>query len=290
MREVMKIMGLTDFAHRVSWFLTAFVLFFWIAVSSTFVAKVSFFPKTNTAIMFAFFFLFAMSEITFCFLISVFFSNSKLAAIVGPFILLIAILPRYIFFSSNLYEASAQKYAACLLSPTAFSFGIDIINGYEYTGVGLQFSNLQDTSFNALGCMELMFADFFLYGLLAWYLDQIIPHEFGTPRHPLFLLSPSYWKAICCCCGIKTDHTQELINHYGLPPEMSASIESSTASENVELLSQEAKASVPVIVHALRKQYPSGKLAVERVDLAMVEGQITCLLGHNGAGTHIHII
>jgi ABC-type multidrug transport system fused ATPase/permease subunit len=289
MREVMKIMGLTDTAHRLSWFVTAFILFFWIALSSTYIVKVSFFPKTNAGLMFFVFFFFAMSEINLCFLISVFFSNSKLAAIVGPFILLITILPRYIFFSSNLYEASVQKYAACLLSPTAFTFAIDIINGYEYTGVGLQFSNLSGTDFNVLGCMQMMIADFFIYGILAWYLDQVIPHEFGTPRHPLFLFQPSYWRSVCCCfLGYPTTRRADNIATYGLPPEMITVHPDTSVLDHIELLSEDMMQRVPVIVHALRKQYPNGKVAVERIDLSMVEGQITCLLGHNGAGKTFH--
>ena len=39
LREVMKIMGLRDWAHQLSWFLSAFVLFFWIAISFLFVTQ-----------------------------------------------------------------------------------------------------------------------------------------------------------------------------------------------------------------------------------------------------------
>ena len=39
-----------------------------------------------------------------------------------------------------------------------------------------------------------------------------------------------------------------------------------------------------VCLHSLRKRYPDGKLAVKQMSLAMLEGEITCLLGANGAG------
>ena len=193
MREVMKIMGLSQTAHQLSWFFTAFIVFFWMSISSTVIAHISFLPHTNVSILFLYFFLFHMSEITLCFLISVFFSNSKLAAIVGPVVLFVAILPKYIFFGSNSNEAATIKYAASLLSPTAFTFGADILAEYEYSAVGIQFSNIADNNFSMVSVLQMMLIDIFIYGFLAWYLDQTIPHEYGTPRHPLFLLNPYYW-------------------------------------------------------------------------------------------------
>jgi ABC-2 family transporter protein len=193
MREVMKIMGLNQTAHQLSWLFTAFIVFFWMSVSSTFIAHISFLPYTNLWILFVYFFLFHMSEITLCMLISVFFSNSKLAAIVGPVVLFVTILPKYIFFGSNSNEASTLKTAASLLSPTAFTFGADIIAAYEYSAAGVQYSNIRDNYFSMITVFQMMTIDIFIYGFLAWYLDQTIPHEVGTPKHPLFLFHPFYW-------------------------------------------------------------------------------------------------
>lgn len=134
-----------------------------------------------------------MSEVSLCFLIGVFFSNSKLAAIVGPVILFITILPKYVFFGSNSNEAYLAKYAASLLSPTAFTFGADILAAYEYGAVGVQFSNLDDNRFSMISVFQMMFFDIFLYGFLAWYFDQTLPQEFGTSKHFLFVLNPYYW-------------------------------------------------------------------------------------------------
>jgi ABC-type transport system involved in cytochrome bd biosynthesis fused ATPase/permease subunit len=42
-----------------------------------------------------------------------------------------------------------------------------------------------------------------------------------------------------------------------------------------------------VLISNLRKKYSDGKVAVKQLSLSMLEGQITCLLGHNGAGISI---
>lgn len=106
MKELMTIMGLYPWVHNLSWSITAFVLFFWIALSATYISITSFFPKSNGALVFAYFFLFCMSEIPFCFIISIFFNKAKIAAIVGPVALFVSLLPRFMFINTNSYEES----------------------------------------------------------------------------------------------------------------------------------------------------------------------------------------
>ena len=124
-------MGMTDTVHSLSWFITALLTFLWIAISATFIAHISFFPATNIGLLFLYFLLFSLSEINLAILMSVCFSNARLAAIVAPVLLFLAVLPKYIFFGSNADEAAAAKYGASLLSPAAFAFGADILVNYE---------------------------------------------------------------------------------------------------------------------------------------------------------------
>ena len=43
------------------------------------------------------------------------------------------------------------------------------------------------------GAMIMIFLDIILYGLLAAWLDNILPTEYGTRRVPWFCFQPSYW-------------------------------------------------------------------------------------------------
>lgn len=290
MREIMKIMGLLDYVHLLSWFITAFVLFFWIALSSSYVCSASFLKASNTVLVFAYFFLFAMSEITFCFFLSVFFSNAKLAAIAAPVLLFTTILPRFIFFSTNNEELFMAKYAASLLSPTAFTFGADIIANAEFTGIGVQWSNMFDEAYSFGGCLGMMFVDFWLYGFLAIYFDQVLPSEYGTKKHPLFFLSWRFW---CPAVGEAHKDYATLEDDFCDLPEFPQSLtsvvpdgpaEGAANMVNFEPLDSSLLPSAKVRISGLRKQYPDGKLAVKSLSMAMLEGQITCLLGSNGAG------
>ena len=281
MREVMKIMGLRSWAHHLSWTITAFILFLWIALSTSLLCSVSFLPNSDVRLIFLFLFSFCMSEITFSFLIASFFSKAKLAAIIGPVCLFCAILPRYIFFGTNRYEEQQSKYAASLLSPTAFSFGADILADYEYSGVGIQFSNIDDGLYNFRGCIKIMLFDFVWYGVLAWYFDQVIPGDVGTPLHPLFLFHKSYW---CPSSPVDADAVTDDDDMSGLLKEHVLHPESPPAS-HVEPISPGDLVNIKVIITGLQKLYSDGKFGVKHLSVAMLQDQITCLLGHNGAGT-----
>ena len=156
MREIMKIMGLSDVPHQISWLLLNGVIFTWIAWSTYHFTTASFIKNSNKLLIFLYFWLFSMSLVSFAMLLSVFFSNSKLAAIVAPVMLYALLLPRYIFFYTNEDELAPSKYLFSLLSPTAFAFGADAIASYEYGNVGVQFTNINDGAFTFLGVLVIM--------------------------------------------------------------------------------------------------------------------------------------
>ena len=66
-------------------------------------------------------------------------------------------------------------------------------------------------------------------------------------------------------------------------PELE-SMESPNIDPNVELIPQPMHSRAKIKFSGLGKRYEDGKVAVKNLSIAMLEGQITCLLGHNGAG------
>ena len=44
------------------------------------------------------------------------------------------------------------------------------------------------------GALILLLIDTVHYALLAYYLDQVVSTEYGTRRHPLFFIQPSFWR------------------------------------------------------------------------------------------------
>ncbi|KAG5189427.1 hypothetical protein JKP88DRAFT_176875 [Tribonema minus] len=285
-RETMKIMGLGTGAHDLSWFLLGSFTAILLAIGFTVVSSLSFLPSSEASLLFVFFLVFLLGEVNFALLMSCFFNKAKLAAIVGPVALFATVLPRYIFFGTNRYEEATSKYAWSLLSPTAFAFGADFIADYEFAGVGANWSNYSEGDFSLASCMGMLVFDFFLYGLLAWYLDKVLPRQFGTPRHPLFFLR---------CCRRRRQQRRGSGGADGSEERAALAVSADLGdgghgaavaqarSGNFEEVPAQVAGKGRVELVNLTKRYGS-KYAVQGVNLSMYEGHITCYLGHNGAG------
>lgn len=140
---------------------------------------------------------------------------------------------------------------------------------YEGSQQGVHWSNIHDGAFPFSRVLLLLFIDTLLYLALAWYLDAVVPGEFGTARHPLFCFSLSFWRG-----------------QPSAPPARHTESGAVTPLQHggavVEPL-HEATGGRGVSMHGLRKEYPRG-VAVEGLDLQLPCGVITSLLGGNGAG------
>ena len=70
-----------------------------------------------------------------------------------------------------------------------------ILQGANRSNTSTSFDNFAlSSSFAMLFIMTPMFM------ALTWYLDKVLPSEFGVPMHPLFFFQPSYWRKLCCSC------------------------------------------------------------------------------------------
>ena len=56
---------------------------------------------------------------------------------------------------------------------------------FVYLNVCMRLSAVTGTYDVGTGIVFMLF-DTVLYTLLGWYLEQVLPREYGVPRHPLF--------------------------------------------------------------------------------------------------------
>jgi len=271
MKETMLILGVKPWAHWLSWVLTAYVTFTLIAILVSWTITNTFLPATDPKLMFMYIWLFCASVIGFSFFVASFFSKAKLAAIIGPVALFASLMPRWIFYGSNRYEAEESKMFASLLPCTAFAFGADILSDYEYAEIGVQGYNMDEGAYSFRICLIMMGFDAVFYFFLSWYADQIMPSQFGVSRSPFFLFFPSYWQSwIDFIRGSRGgnytavyDDRETSLNYEAIGPGFQPTVQ----------------------IQNLVKHYAGAeKRAVDGLSLTMYEDQIMCLLGHNGAG------
>lgn len=270
-KETMYIMGLKSWVFSISWATTYLVVFLLISLSVTLLLSLTVFPRSDLSLLLLLFFLFTTSLTSFGFFLSVFFSKAKLAAIVAPFVHFGAIMPRYIFFRASDGQAISGKSIAALLPPTAFTFGADMVGHYEGANFGITWANIFEDEFSMAWILGLLVIDTFLYAFLAWYLEQVLPSEYGFTKSPLFLFSPAWWRGNRSVTETKYQKLTNIHEEEGAEPAYNEPYK--------------ANGSQPaVMIRNLKKVYPGGKIAVEDLTLEVYEDHITALLGHNGAG------
>ena len=140
--------------------------------------------------------------------------------------------------------------------------------------------------------------DCFFYGFLLWYLDNVIPNEFGMSRPLWFFLTADYW-------GIETAASKK-INVEQWQAVNGAMNQAVEENEDSDVVAERKRALDPQTTSALkivnlRKIYKSfnfscfwflknakpvseTKVAVRNSCFTVEEGKLLALLGQNGAG------
>jgi ABC-2 family transporter protein len=184
MKETLLILGVRPWAHTASWILTTSVSFLFITMLMSIILRQMLVHQTFLVIWF-WMGLFSMASMSFCFFLASFFSKAKLAAVIGPMALFASLLPRFIFFGTNRYEAVGAKYIASILPGVALAFGADIMGDYEYGEQPVK-DNLWVGTYSFGSSLCFLLFDTVFYMVLAWYTEQIIPREFGAAPKPWY--------------------------------------------------------------------------------------------------------
>uniref|UniRef100_A0A8C6VCT3 P-type phospholipid transporter n=1 Tax=Naja naja TaxID=35670 RepID=A0A8C6VCT3_NAJNA len=257
LKEALKNRGVTNGVIWFTWFLDSFLV---MTVSTFLLTALITYGKVlrycNPQVLFLFLLTFATASIMQCFLLSTFFSKANLAAACSGVIYFTLYLPHILCFVWQDWLPLKIKIMVSFLSPVAFGFGTEYLSRYEEQGLGLHF----------LLSMEIMVFDSFVYGLLAWYLDNVFPGDYGIPRSWNFPLQRSYW------FGLGHPKTEKTTTADGELSNPYFEVEPSGLKPGVS-------------IQNLVKIYPNcSKPAVDGMTVTFYEGQITAFLGHNGAG------
>lgn len=274
LKEAMKIMGLSSWLHWMGWFLRSLV---YMTVSISLVVLLlkvpiidgaAVFTHSDWSVLWVFMMFFSIATITLCFALSVFFSKANLAASVAGIVFFLFYLV-YTFIAIDEMPLWSLLLLS-LLSNTGMAFGFVLIIRYEGTGEGTQWWNLfqphsVDTSLSVGLVMVMLLAAAVLYLIIALYVEQIFPGDYGVPKPWYFPVSRSYW------CGVGQWQDDHLAKHNEKHEDSFEDASHITERAGIQL-------------RGLRKVFGKNLIAVNPMTLDMFENQITVLLGHNGAG------
>jgi len=277
LKEVMKIMGLSNWLHWTAWFVKSFIMLTISAILIAVLVKINWTEgvavlthASFTALVF-FLIIYIIASICFCFMMATFFSRASTAAAVTGLIWFIAYIPYS--FTINTYDdlSLTAKLGWSLVSNTAMGFGIKLILGFEGTGEGLQWSNFftpvsVDDTLTLGAVMIMMLVSCAICMTICLYVEQVMPGSFGVPRPWNFPFTREFW------CGEREYTGVEDIPNGHVEQRDPKAFETEPEGKHIGLQ-----------MRLLKKRF-ADKMVVKGLSMNMFEDEITVLLGHNGAG------
>lgn len=307
LKEFMRVMGLTNATHWAAWFITSFILMFSVSCILCCIIKYGKVTQYSDITVLIFFYCcFTIATITQCFLISVFFNQANLAAVVAGMIYYLFYLPYTILVNYSDVLETWHKFLASMSSTVAFGYGFEIIATFELQNIGAQWSNFNSSPYSmrnsfSMGtiCLIMLF-DACVYMFLAWYIETVAPGEFGIPKPWYFLFTTSYWTGNYVKVD-KKSFINKIFKNWFYDSKEKIILEEEKIHESllnqldnsVELIENESDLTAGIEINKLNKVYTRGNNhALKGLTLKFYQNEITAFLGHNGAGksTTMHLL
>jgi ATP-binding cassette, subfamily A (ABC1), member 3 len=205
------------------------------------------FTNTSPIVLWCFLLLYGTTTITFCFMISVFFSKANIAAAVGGLAWIIFYTPYFVIHTRYSEISRLMKMIFCLLHNTSMALGFKLIVKYEGISEGLQWSNVFtpisiDDDFHVGYVFIMLTIDAILYLIIALYVEKIFPGDFGVAEKWNFIFTKQFWRR-----------------------------------DRSEVRIKNEKFGINIV--NLRKVYDDDKVAVKGLNLDLMKDEITALLG-----------
>ena len=194
-------MGASGITQKFAWFLKNFIfLLATVLMIMVLVVGGKIFIWTNNLLFMLFLLLYMLSTIAFATLVATFFSKTNVATVMAGVIFYMTYVPYFFMQQNETYDQIPYqvKILLCLFSNTALALGSRLFSEFEARGDKASFSNLFTSPIPgdqfALGyVIIILWFDFKIYTILAWYIDNVFPGDFGVPKPFYFLCMPSYW-------------------------------------------------------------------------------------------------
>uniref|UniRef100_A0A8D2E3X4 ABC transporter domain-containing protein n=1 Tax=Sciurus vulgaris TaxID=55149 RepID=A0A8D2E3X4_SCIVU len=259
LKEYQLIIGLRNWIIWAAYFFTFFLLYIIIIslICVLFFTKASIFLRhSDCSFIFVFFVCYAIASIFFGFMVSTLFNKGKYVSSFLPATSCVALNVEHQTSFFAIFNHRAFIYDKYLL------FISEI--GVKWHNLWTPASLDDNLIFGYL--LGMLLLDAFLYGLVTWYVETVFPGQCGVPQPWYFFLLRSYWFG-----KPRIKEEKENAEEHG-GTQRSTYFE----AEPINLVAG-------IQIKHLHKEF-NGKAAVNDLSLNVYEGQVTILLGHNGAG------
>ncbi|XP_028966862.1 ATP-binding cassette sub-family A member 1 [Galendromus occidentalis] len=256
LQEVLAVMGLRAWIDLAAWVLLSGAILGGIVAISTGLISVIL-PNSDLLLLFIFYSTFALSLLSFCYLVSnIFQNNATLAALAGTLLYIISFIPFVVALTSEASLTLMNKLLLCTSMSSAFCYGSLYITRFEQQTLGLTWhtafkSPLAGDEMSFMFALGMLILDSVVYSVIGWYCGHVFCNNPNLRKKWYFVLQSEFWTG-----NYADDDDIYTIDEKG---------------DGVE-------------ISDLLVRYPAGNLAVNKLSLTLRDGEITSLLGQNGAG------
>ena len=255
-----------------SWFMFFFVFHIVTAIGTAAVST-ELYDNSGFVPLFIFWFFTLVATITFCMFLASLFSKATRATLVG---LLVFFIGYFLTRIINYQTSSLGAIFMVSLHPVgAFAFGIQEIGRLEDAGVGLSAGSMRETDspsgYSFSNTLQNLIFDMIFWGVASWYSNRVSRGDYGRALPWYFPFTLSYWCPGRVAAPIREESEIEYPEDVPVEPVSSALQEQVAQGQGIE-------------IRKLQKKF-GDKTAVDDLQMNLYSGQITALLGHNGAGT-----
>ena len=298
-KESMKIMGLEEGQYFLSYFIqyTVINIFTSLINAGLFSCFLDCIPYYY---LFVTLLLWSLNVFALIYFFQSFIDKTKIALVLS----LVIYFMMYCVSLACMFEGGSMvwKIVLSLFPQVCLNNGILLFSKFQYhfrTFKDREFLDIYTTF--SVGIMFLMFVvDFFLFLFLGFYLNNVLPHDFGIRKPFYFICTSDFW-----CKNRKKNDSKKIGEKleedekekeknkdyvvYGskddiIPDDNDNLYGNSPNFESEEIYKNRTKKDDVLKIRNILKIFGDGKVAVDGVNLNFYKDEIFALLGHNGAG------
>ena len=307
-KESMKIMGLEEGQYFLSYFIQFSVINIFSSLINAALFTV-FLDCIPYYYLFVTLLLWSLNVFALIYFFQSFIDKTKIALVLS----LVIYFMMYCVSLACMFEGGslAAKIALSLFPQVCLNNGILLFSKFQYS-----FRRFKDREFFeeyttfSVGLMFIMFVvDFFLFLFLGFYLNNVLPHDFGIRKPFYFICTSDFW----CSNKKRKNNTDkkniekkldenleedikennEDNNNYVVYGSKDDLIKEETVEklygdspnfESEEIYNNRTKIDDSLKIRNIVKMFGDGKVAVNGINLNFYKDEIFALLGHNGAG------
>ena len=301
-KESMKIMGLEEGQYFLSYFIQYTVINIFSSIINAGLFTV-FLDRISYYHLFVTLLLWSLNVFALIYFFQSFIDKTKIALVLS----LVIYFMMYCVSLACMFEGGslAAKIGLSLFPQVCLNNGILLFSKFQY-----HFRTFKDREFFeiyttfSVGLMYIMFVvDFFLFLFLGFYLNNVLPHDFGIRKPFYFIFTSDFW----CSNKKRNNDEKKLIDKkleenaeednkennyvvYGskddiIKDEVDEKLYGDSPNfESEEIYKNRNKNDDKLKIRNIVKMFGDGKIAVNGVNLNFYKDEIFALLGHNGAG------